>query len=188
MVPFNDFGDFNVRAKLKLFRVNKRFFRIALAAMSALSFPSGTGDMSANSYGNEWGIFFNGRYKHVNSDLSVNYILNGLFPIDDNQIVPGNEFSVNFSLSYTFPLGGKIGNYSIAPVFESSFTDVSQERLSDEIVPQTYEKVFFVSSGLKVTLHSFVIEGLLQYAVWEESGTELMPLKFKGLFGIRYMF
>ena len=165
--------DLFVLGKYRLYRRNTREYTFGVASTLGLEFPTGDDDFTSRTWDLEPGLFASWRSGPWASDLSLAYKCNGFADRGKDGLNPGDEVAADVALAHQFSIGKK-ADTSLAPVLEFNYKRVSADRLSGHNVSNTGESLFFVSTGLKFTESSFVVEALLQFPVWQDQeGTQL---------------
>jgi hypothetical protein len=179
-------GDFFILAKYRLVRINTPDYTIGIAPTLGLELPTGEENFTSNSYDLSVGGFFSGRMKSMGMDLNLSYILNGLALIGDEKTDPGDEFSVETAISYWLSIG-EGSNLQISPVLESKFTSVTPDNQDGNDMIDSGESLLFLSPGLKITWGSAVLEGLIQFPIWQHQKGAQTERDTGFLIGIRLM-
>ena len=118
--------------------------------------------------------------------MNITYLWNGVAKTGDNVTNPGNVFSIETAIAYQLSLG-EDAELAFAPVFESSYQKILSDNLDGAEIENTGESVLLLSPGLKITRSSFIIEGLIQFPVWQKQ-TGVQTERDTGfLIGIRWM-
>jgi hypothetical protein len=110
-------------------------------------------------------------------DLNVSYNWVGIATTSRSDRDRGDEFSVESALAYQFALGSS-GEFSMAPVIELTYQDISSDVKNGTSMANSGESVVMLSPGLKVTRSSLILEGLLQIPIWQDQNglqTERAP-------------
>jgi hypothetical protein len=123
----------------------------------------------------------------LGSDVSIAYTLNGVAGEGIDNVIPGNEFALDWAASYQFSLGGS-SRMSVAPVLEVSYKDISFNRVDGEDIENTGRSILFVSPGIKFISTSFVLEALIQIPVSQKWNGNQLDQNSTLLFGMRYLF
>lgn len=180
------FTDLLVLFKYRLTRVNTPSYTFGIAPTIGLEIPSGNDNFTSNSWDLHIGSFMSGRIRSWGIDLNVGYIWNGMAKTGQADGDPGDEFSVESALAYQYGLGQR-ANFALAPVIEFSYQSISSDTKDGNPITNTGESVFLLSPGLKVTWSSFIVEGLMQFPLWQKQNglqTERAPTL---LIGFRLM-
>ena len=180
------FTDLLVLFKYRLARINTSTHIFGIAPTLGLEIPSGNENFTSNSWDLHMGCFVSGRTRSWGVDLNATYVWTGMAKTGRTDRDLGNEFSVESALSYQVGLGSN-AEFALAPVIESSFQRISSDSKDGIIIANTGESVFLVSPGIKVTWSSIILEGLIQFPLWQDQNgvqTERAP----GLLvGIRFL-
>ena len=83
---------------------------------------------------------------------------------------------------------GDNANAALAPVLELSYKNYASDISHGSNVPNTGESVFFLSPGMKITLSSLIVEGLLWIPLWQDQNGTQMEREIGFLIGTRFMF
>lgn len=154
--------DLLVLGKYKLARVNTKTYTFGIAPTLGLELPIGQENFTSNSWDLHMGGLVSGRMGPFGLDLNVVYIWNGMAKTGRADRDLGNELAVESALAYQFGLGPG-GNFSLAPVIEFSYQNISADTKDGNPMANTGESVLLLSPGFKVTWSSFILEGLMQF-------------------------
>lgn len=174
-------GDLLVMMKYGAVRVNTRDFVIGVAPTLGIEAPSGTGGISSKTWDLHAGIHFTGRWKRLSMDLSAKYILNGIDRVGAAN-EPGDEAGVDLALSHPFALPNH-RDLALAPVLEMSFRHQWRTGADVGISGGMAERFLNVSPGLLFITRWFILEALVQFPVWQESGMGAMAPRQIGVIG-----
>ncbi len=179
-------GDFLLLAKYRLARINKPTYTIGIAPTLAIEMPTGSDLITSETYDLQTGLYISGRYHTFGTDLSVAYVWNGMGKTTDTRMIPGDEFKVDMAIANQFSIGDE-AMYSLAPVLEFSYSDIAFNTIDDKTVLNTGESYILLSPGLKFTVNSLILEGLVQFPIWQEQTGDQTERVAGFLFGFRYM-
>jgi hypothetical protein len=160
-------ADLLVMAKFRLIRVNKPGYTIGVAPTLGLEVPSGQEEFTSNTWDLNMGCFVSGRIRSLGADLDARYSWAGMAKTGDTTRDPGDDISAEGALAYQIPVGPN-ADYAVAPVVECSYRKTSPDREDGVEIAGTGESVLLLSPGVKVTRGSLVLEGLIQYPVWQD--------------------
>ncbi len=104
----------------------------------------------------------------------------------DSSIDQGDAVEVQAALSRQFSVGS-YADIALAPVMESSHQELSADSNGDLAVANTGESVILVSPGGELTWGSFILEGLVQFPVWQDYEGAQTERSTSVLLGIRLM-
>lgn len=169
--------DLFVLGKYRLARINTPKYTFGIAPTLGLEIPSGDKDFSSNSWDLLMGCYLSGRMRSLGVDLNVSYNWVGMATTNRSDGDGGDEFSVEGALAYQFALGSS-GEFSMAPVIELTYQNMSSDVKNGTVVANSGESVVMLSPGLKVTRSSLILEGLLQIPIWQDQNglqTERAP-------------
>jgi hypothetical protein len=183
----NGFGDFFLMGKFKLYRRNTESYTLGMAATLGIEAPTGSSAFSSRTWDLKPGLYFSWRTGGLGSDISVAYTWNGVAGEGINNVIPGNEFALDWGTSYQFSLGGS-SRVSIAPVLEASYRDISFDRTGGVDIENTGRSILFVSPGIKFISTSFVLEALVQIPVSQKLNGNQLERNPTLLLGLRYLF
>ncbi|MEE8335598.1 MAG: hypothetical protein V3S48_04090 [Candidatus Neomarinimicrobiota bacterium] len=170
-------NDILLMAKFKLWRENTASQTIGLAGVLAGEIPTGSRGFSSDTYAGIAGFQGSLRRGSLALELNLETKLAGLFTKHSEK--KRGEWALNSALAWLIPVGSS-GNMAVTPVVE--FTRVVEWKT------EITGKQFWISPGMKLTISSFIIEGLFQYPVSQASTAQSFTLKPGGLIGIRLMF
>jgi hypothetical protein len=185
--PASGFGDFFLMGKFKLYRRNTESYTLGMAATLGIEAPTGSSEFSSRTWDLKPGLYFSWRTGGLGSDVSIAYTLNGVAGEGIDNVIPGNEFALDWAASYQFSLGGS-SRMSIAPVLEASYRDISFNRVDGEDIENTGRSILFFSPGIKFISTSFVLEALIQIPVSQKWNGNQLDRNSTLLFGMRYLF
>lgn len=180
-------GDLLLLAKYRLARINKPTYTIGIAPTLGLELPTGHSSMTSETWDVHAGFYVSGRYYSFGTDLNVAYVWNGMGKTTATKTIPGDEFAVDMALANQFSIGPE-AIYSLAPVIELSYGKISSETIDGKTKLNTGESYILLSPGIKFTISSLILEGLVQFPIWQEqtgNQTERAP---GFLVGFRYMY
>lgn len=181
------FGDLFVLAKYKLFRKNTRKYTFGIASTLGLEFPTGDDDFGSETWDLEPGLFTSWRSGPWQSDFSVAYKWNGFADDGRNHLDPGNELSIDFAFARQFSLN-ETANVSLTPLIELNYKHLSKDTRRGNTVTNTGESLLFISPGLKFTKGSFILEGLVQFPVWQDQEGSQLEQGTRYIIGTRFLF
>ncbi|MEE8437631.1 MAG: hypothetical protein V3S22_04760 [Candidatus Neomarinimicrobiota bacterium] len=170
-------NDILLMAKFKLWRKNTAAQTIGLAAVMAGEIPTGSDGFSSDTFAGIAGFQGSLRRGSLALDLNLETKLAELFTKHSEK--KRGEWSFNSAIAWLVPIGSS-GIMAVTPLVE--FTRIVQWKT------EVTGKQFWVSPGIKLTISSFIIEGLFQYPVSQSSTAQSFTLKPGGLIGIRLMF
>jgi len=174
-------GDVYLLSKFKLYRINTPSYVFGIAPHIASNIPVGTVGISSRTWNPEVGINISYRPRFWAIDLSSSYTfsdLTGRSETNDNDI-----FELNTAISVFFPFKNNTSSV-LSPVLEFNFTH--EVNYSDRVT--TGPEILFISPGMSFIHSSLVLEGLIQFPVYQKTDNHLMNQKAKLILGIRYMF
>ncbi len=102
-------------------------------------------------------------------------------------INPGDEFAADLALAFQFSVANR-HDMSLTPVVEFSYRHIEEDSLYGTNEANTGESVLYVSPGVKWTISSTIIEGLVQIPVSQNQKGDQLERDITLLFGFRYMF
>jgi hypothetical protein len=73
-------------------------------------------------------------------------------------------------------------------VVELTYLNIAANRRSGHNLDNSGENVMYVSPGMKSTMQSFIIEGLLQIPVWQDQKGSQLERGVRIIVGTRIMF
>lgn len=187
-------GDLLVLAKYRLLRKNTPSYTLGIAPTLGLEFPTGEIGFGSNSWDLHAGCFLSARKGRWGIDLNLKYVWNSMGRFNDDHVDHGDELVIETALDHRFGFGQN-AEFSLAPVLELSYTDISDGKidLSDSPDPNGIvtsdpgESVLWLSPGLIFTRSSLIIEGLVRIPVSQEATGMQTVHKTGFLFGIRLM-
>lgn len=180
------FGDLFILGKYRLLRVNTPTNTLGIAPTLGLELPTGESGFSSESYDLQVGTFFSGRMHRWRMDLNLAYIWNGMALTGDTNIDPGDEIAIKAAISRQFSVEPDAG-VAIAPVLESSYQKMNADDDDGATISNTGGSLFMLAPGLKLTRGSFVLEGLVQFPVWQEYEGSQTDRQTSFLLGFRLM-
>ncbi len=180
------FGDLLILGKYRLVRINTPDYIIGIAPTLGLELPTGKENFTSNSYNLRVGSFFSGRLKSLGIDLNLTYLLNGLALTNDNEIDPGDEYSVEAAIAYRLSIG-ESSNLVIAPVLESTFMKVTPDSQDGNDLVDSGESLLLLSPGFKITWGSVIFESLIQFPIWQDHKGMQTERDTGFLIGFRFM-
>lgn len=180
-------GDTFLMAKFKALRVNTRSYVFGIAPTLGLELPTGETGFTSDTWDLRPGVFFTFRHGMWDEDLMVAYNWNGMAGESQGGADPGDQVEVNFAVARQFGLNSDY-SLTMAPVLELSYADISSAEIGGNPVTGTGESVFYVSPGVKLTVHSLILEALWQNPAWQEQNNGLAERKSTVLLGARFMF
>lgn len=181
------FGDLFLMGKFKLYRRNTENYTLGIAATLGLEAPTGSSAFSSKTWDLKPGLYFSWRRGALGSDVSIAYTWNGFAGEGKNNVIPGNEFALDWAASYQFSVRGST-RMSIAPVLEISYRYISFDRAEGVNIENTGESIFYVSPGIKFLSASIVLEALIQIPVTQDRKGNQIERNSTLLFGVRYLF
>ena len=181
------FGDLFILAKYRAYRLNTPDYTLGIAPTIGLEFPTGHDSFTSDTWDLKPGLFFSGRRGPWGVDLNIAYKWNGFADRGPNGIEPGNELSLNWAGAYQFLIGGR-SDTTLAPVLELSYLNSKPDKLLDRDIINSGESVFYLSPGVKLTISSLIIEGLVQFPVSQHRRGIQLQRENNLLLGFRYMF
>ncbi len=180
-------GDLFILGKYRLARVNTSTYTLGIAPTLGIELPTGEDGFTSDSYDLRSGMLMSGRVHSWRMDLNLTYAWNGVALARGTNVDPGDEVAVEAAVARQFSIG-KNADIAIAPVLESSYRKLFADDDDDGVtVSNTGESHFLVAPGLKLTRGSFVLEGLVQFPVWQEHEGSQTERSTSVLLGIRLM-
>jgi len=170
-------SDVLLLAKFKLWRKNTAAQTIGLAGVVAGEIPTGSEGFSSETYIAITGLQASLRRGALALELNLETKQVGFFTEQTEK--KSGEWSLNSTIAWIVPVGSS-GRTALTPVLEFS-------RIVNRKTEVTGRHVW-ISPGLKLTISSFIIEGLLQYPVSQFSFHKNFKSNPGGLIGMRLMF
>lgn len=170
-------SDILLLGKFKLWRKNTAAQTVGLAGVVAGEIPTGSEGFSSDTYAGIAGLQGSLRRGSLIVELNLETKLAGLFT--ERTEKKSGEWSLNSAIAWIVPVGSS-GRMALTPVVE--FTRVVNWKT------EVTGRHVWVSPGMKLTISSFIIEGLFQYPVSQFSSDQSFKSKPGGLIGIRLMF
>jgi hypothetical protein len=181
------FDDFFALAKYKAYRRNTRHHTFGIAPTLALEMPTGSDEFSSETWDMTAGLYLSWRSGSWATDFNMAYTWNGITGRSKNGLVPGDKGTLDVAFAYQFSIGGSPYS-SLTPVLELNYEDARAGQLDGDNVQHTGGSALYVSPGLKYTMPSFIIEGLVRIpASWDQNGTQPDP-DLGMLVGVRLLF
>lgn len=180
-------GDLSLLAKYGVFRRNTPEYTIGLSTLLGLEFPTGSDAFTSETWDLKSGLYVSLRKDAFASDLNIAYDWNGFSDDGKGGVNIGDELSLDYALAYQFSFGEE-AEVALAPVLEMSYKYISPDRLSGNKVANTGESVFYISTGLKFTKSSFILEALVQIPTWQEQKGSQLKRGTSFIVGTRFMF
>jgi len=174
-------------AKYKVLRVNTRTYTLGIAPIMGIEPPTGAVDISSESWDLYAGLYASGRAGPWALDFNVGYDARGIAGVTHDSAEPGDELGLDLALSRQIPLGGS-GRTTLAPVLELIWRDVGANTSGGTDLPNSGETTLRIAPGLKYTIDSLIIEGLVSIPVAHDPTGLQLEAGTMGLLGIRWMF
>jgi len=181
------FADLYIFAKYKVFRVNTRSYTLGISPVLGVKPPTGSEEISSNSWDLNTGLFVSGRADTWALDLNLGYSFRGFAGVAENSPKPGDELGLNLALARQIPVGAT-GNVALAPVLELTWTDTAANNSGGVEMPDSGETVFSLAPGLKCTIGDTIIEGLVRFPVTQDHKGMQLEAGIMFLLGVRRMF
>ena len=176
--------DLAVLGKFGMYRKNTRSLTLALASTLALKMPTGSENITTDTWDLQAGLYGSWRSGRWGNDLNLTYSWNGFAGAAPSGLKPGNVIGLDAAFSYQFSIGNSAG-ISLTPVLEFNYRH-SMANEQDGREAGGAGSIFFISPGLKFTYNSFITEILVQIPV--EETYQNLDQNRRGLIGFRYMF
>ncbi|MBC8423826.1 hypothetical protein H8E07_06855 [bacterium] len=180
-------GDLYLFAKYKMLRVNTRAYTLGIAPILGIEPPTGADGISSDSWDLYTGLYASGRKGAWALDVNVGYDARGVAGVAQNGADPGDELGLDLSLSRQIPVRGS-RRTSLAPVLELTWRTVGANTRAGAALPNSGETTLRIAPGLKFTVDSLIIEGLLSIPVAHDPTGQQLEAGTMGLLGIRWMF
>lgn len=181
------FGDLFVLVKYKAYRRNTPDYTLGISPTLGLSLPTGNADFTSDTWDLSTGLYVSGRSGRWATDLNFGYRLNGLSGGSVDEVEIGDEISVDWAGAYQFDYN-PTWKSTIAPVLELSFSRVMPNTMNDVDIPDTGERLFYVSPGAKLSMPSVIVEALVQVPVWQSQRGDQLEKKTGFITGLRVLF
>jgi hypothetical protein len=176
--------DLAVLGKFGMYRKNTRNLTLALASTLALKMPTGSENITSDTWDLQAGLYGSWRSGRWGNDLNLTYSWNGFTGPAPSGLEPGDVIGLDAAFSYQFSIGSS-ADISLTPVLEFNYR-YSMANQYDGREADGARSIFFVSPGLKFTHNSFITEILVQFPVKETY--QNLDQNRRGLIGFRYMF
>jgi hypothetical protein len=173
-------SDLFILGKYKAYRLNHRDYIFAIATTLGVEFPTGDEAFSSNSLDIQPGLILSYRRGLYATDFSISYKINGK---DKKDINLGDELEVDLALAYQFIVANR-SDMSLTPVLEFSHKQTGK----DSKGANTEESLLYISPGIKWTISSTIIEGLVQIPISQNKKGAKLKRDTSLLFGFRHMF
>lgn len=173
--------------KYKAYRVNYPDYTFGLAPTLGVDLPTGDSTFGSETWNLHPGLYASYRSGPWAADLSTSYAWNGFADKGTGGIDPGNEFMADLALAFQFSVANR-HDMSLTPVLEFSYKHIKEDSLNGTNEPNTGESVVYISPGLKWTISSTIIEGLVQIPVYQNQNGDQLKRDTTWLLGFRYMF
>ena len=183
----NGFGDFFFLLKYKAFRENTPDYTLGISPTIGISVPTGKQAFTSETWDLHMGVYVSGRRGRWATDLNIAYRPNGVAGDRADNIETGDEFSADWAGAYQFSYNST-SETTLAPVLELSFSRVMPNTLSGIEVPNSGEKLFYVSPGAKISTSSVIGETLIRIPVWQNQGGNQLEKEIGFIAGIRLLF
>ncbi|MHC4343872.1 MAG: transporter, partial [Planctomycetota bacterium] len=180
-------NDLFVLGKYKLYRKNTREYTFGLAATLGVEFPTGADAFTSDTWDLEPGLFASWRSGPWASDFNIAYKWNGFADHGKDGLDPGDELKLNLALGHQFSVR-EDATASVTPVVELTYLNIAANRRNGHNLDNSGEDVIYVSPGMKATIQSFIIEGLLQIPVWQDQKGNQLERGVRIIVGTRVMF
>ncbi len=181
------FTDLFFMVKYRLTRINTKKYSIGIAPTIGLDIPTGRVGFSSDSYNLHLGLFVTAQKRAFGVDFNLKYVWNSASKTNGSNTNFGDEIEIKSALNYQKSFGEN-ADYAIAPVFETHYSKISANKFDGTNITNTGESFFFLSPGLKFTYASFILEGLLQFPVWQKQEGIQTERDTGFLIGIRLMY
>lgn len=179
-------GDLLVLAKYRLYRANTAEYTFGVAPTLGLEAPSGETHFTSDTWDLHTGFFVSLRSGPAAFDGNAAYVWNRFIDAGAG-IDPGDELNLDLAWAYQVGLGEE-SKVSIAPVLELSYQNVWPDRDAGNRVPNTGGSVLLLSPGAKFTISSLILEGLIQFPIWQRQRGDGLERGISALVGTRIMF
>lgn len=183
----NGFGDFFFLLKYKAFRVNTPDYTLGISPTIGISVPTGKQAFTSETWDLRMGVYVSGRRGRWATDLNIAYRPNGVAGDRADNIETGDEFSADWAGAYQFSYNST-SETTLTPVLELSFSRVMPNTLSGIEVPNSGEKLFYVSPGAKISTSSVIGETLIRIPVWQNQVGVQLEKEIGFIAGIRLLF
>lgn len=181
------FDDFFILGKYKAYRRNTTHHILGIAPTLGMEMPTGGNEFSSETWDLTAGVYVSWRTGGWANDFNMAYTWNGITGRSKNGLVPGDKGMIDVAFAYQFSIGGS-AYASLTPVLELNYDYTTAAQLEGDNVHDTGGSVFYVSPGLKYTIPSLVVEGLIRVpASWDQNGIQSDPALVL-LAGIRLLF
>lgn len=184
---YSGFADLLVMTKYRMLRINTRSYTLGIAPTVGLELPTGSRELSSNTWNLHLGFLVSGRIKTWGFDFNLAYKWNGMAKPGESNFDDGDEFSLEVALSRQFGFGRE-SEMAVAPVLETSYMRISPDVLDGRTVENTGESVFLLSPGIKFTVSSIVLEGLARFPVWQKQDGIQLKQGTAFIVGVRLMY
>lgn len=181
------FGDLFVLVKYKAYRRNTPGYTLGISPTLGVSIPTGNREFTSDTWDMNIGLYFSGRTGRWATDLNFGYQLNGLSGGSEDDVEIGDGISVDWAGAYQFSYK-PTWKSTIAPVLELSFRRVMPNTMNDVDIPNTGERLLYVSPGAKLSMPSLIMEALVQIPVWQSQRGGQLEKKTGFITGIRFLF
>ncbi len=180
-------ADLYLFAKYKVLRINTRSYTLGIAPILGVEPPTGADDISSDSWDVYSGLYASGRTGSWALDLNLGYDARGIAGVSEGGTDPGNELRLDLALSRQIPLHGSRST-SLAPVLEVIWRNIGANSIGEVDLPDSGESVLRIAPGLKFTVDSLIIEGLVSVPVAQDQNGLQLEAGVMGLLGVRWMF
>ena len=154
-------GDLFVLAKYRAYRLNTPDYTFGIAPTLGLESPSGDHSFTSETWDIYPGLYISWRRGLWAADSNIAYKWNGFVGSGKKGTDPGDELSLNLAFAYQFRIGERARS-SLAPVLEFNYYHIRVDKLDGHDISNTGETVMHLSSGIKFTTSSLILEALLQ--------------------------
>ncbi|UCC44817.1 MAG: transporter [Candidatus Zixiibacteriota bacterium] len=179
-------GDLFILGKYRLTRINTSTYTLGIAPTLGIELPTGEDRISSDSYDLRYGILLSGRSNSWGIDLNLTYAWNGIALTDNTDIDPGDEIAVEAAVSRQVSVG-ETADIAVAPVLESSYQKRDADISNGVRIGNTGESLLLLAPGLKLTRGSFILEGLVQFPIWQDHEGSQTKRQTSVLLGVRLM-
>jgi hypothetical protein len=180
-------GDFFIMGKYKLYRRNTPSSTFGLSTTIGLECPTGESNFTSDTWDLNSGIFASYRKGLLAMAINLKYVWNGMLKKGKNIINPGNEFSLDYAVSYQISLSNN-AKTALAPVLEASYKYFNSNYLKGIEISNTGESVLLLAPGLKLTMSSVIYEVLYWLPIQQNQTGFQLERKAGLLVGTRIMF
>jgi hypothetical protein len=181
------FGDLFALIKYKAYRRNTPGYTLGISPTLGVSFPTGSREFTSDTWDMNMGFYVSARAGRWATDLNFGYRLNALSGGSDDDVEIGNEISVDWAGAYQFS-HSRNWKSTVAPVLELSFMRTLPGTLNDIDIPDTGERLFYVSPGAKLSMPSLILEALVRIPVWQSQRGNQLEKSTGFITGFRFLF